>query len=317
MSKEIGVFIPTYNRADVINECISSLLNQTYRNFKIFIVDNASTDQTEQIVKSMMDNRIIYIRNNQNIGAINNFNKCIKIALEKKIEIFTIYHSDDVYSESILDNELSVLYASNEIGAVFSKMYVSELKNDKDENLEATIFNKDSFLDILLSKGTPLYCPTFMCKTEIFEKVQPFSNDYEYFGDTEFYLRLSEKYQIALLNKPLAFYRISKGQESYIQRENLFGLTEEHKYIDGLIKKRNFKDDIIKKYKQRVSKEYLSYSLESIKANLSEKVIDDKILISISYFSFSIFNKFGLIQRIIKYKFYWLIRIIAFIMGDK
>jgi len=66
----ITVFIPTYNRAHLLPRAINSVLNQTYKNFELIIVDDGSTDNTEEVVKSFSDNRIIYHKHKENRGVL-------------------------------------------------------------------------------------------------------------------------------------------------------------------------------------------------------------------------------------------------------
>ena len=75
----VTIGIPTYNRADgYLKEAIESVINQTYSNLEIIISDNCSSDDTGLVVKSFKDQRIHYYRHDENIGANNNFNFCLK-----------------------------------------------------------------------------------------------------------------------------------------------------------------------------------------------------------------------------------------------
>ena len=77
---KVTVSIPTYNRARFIGKAVDSVLAQTYKDIEILIIDNASTDDTQKIISSFDDNRIKYVKNEENIGIIGNWNKCIGLA---------------------------------------------------------------------------------------------------------------------------------------------------------------------------------------------------------------------------------------------
>ena len=64
----VSVVIPTYNRAPLIGRSIKSVLNQTYQDFEIIIVDDASTDNTKEVVSNFNDERIRYIQHEENKG---------------------------------------------------------------------------------------------------------------------------------------------------------------------------------------------------------------------------------------------------------
>ena len=78
MGKKVSILIPTYNRASLLQKCIESALMQDYDNLEIVIADNASTDDTAQMIATQFnDPRIVYFHNQQNIGLVPNFNKLL------------------------------------------------------------------------------------------------------------------------------------------------------------------------------------------------------------------------------------------------
>ncbi len=79
---DVSIGMPVYNGAQYIRQALDSLLNQDYKNFKLIISDNASTDETQDICKwyVVRDKRIKYYRNENNVGAIQNFNSVFAIS---------------------------------------------------------------------------------------------------------------------------------------------------------------------------------------------------------------------------------------------
>lgn len=82
LSPAISVCIPVYNREDYIEAAINSVLEQDFKNFELIVVDNCSTDNTKKLVKALckIDNRIIFYENDENIGMVENFNRCLDYA---------------------------------------------------------------------------------------------------------------------------------------------------------------------------------------------------------------------------------------------
>lgn len=73
--KKLAVLLPTYNAAVFLNESINSVLNQTFRNFDLYIYDDCSTDDTEEIILQYQDPRIFYLKNTTNLGIAKTLNK--------------------------------------------------------------------------------------------------------------------------------------------------------------------------------------------------------------------------------------------------
>lgn len=91
---KISVIIPTYNRGHLILNSIGSVLNQTYKNIEVLLIDDGSSDDTENIINNLEDKRIRYIKLNKNKGASNARNIGIKLASGKYI---SFQDSDDFY----------------------------------------------------------------------------------------------------------------------------------------------------------------------------------------------------------------------------
>lgn len=97
----VSVVIPTYNRAHLVGRAIQSVLNQTYQDFEIIVVDDGSTDNTEEVVKSFNDPRIRYIRHDQNRGGSAARNTGIKMA---RGEYIAFQDSDDEWLPEKLES---------------------------------------------------------------------------------------------------------------------------------------------------------------------------------------------------------------------
>ena len=89
----VTIAIPTYNRSNgYLREALGSALAQDYGALEIVVVDNASTDATPEYVRSVVDERLRYVRNEQNLGVNGNFNACLEHA---RGDYFLLLHDDD------------------------------------------------------------------------------------------------------------------------------------------------------------------------------------------------------------------------------
>ena len=76
----ISVILPAYNAEQYIKESIDSILTQSLRDFELIIINDGSLDKTEDLILSYSDNRIIYIKNEKNLGLIKTLNKGVSYA---------------------------------------------------------------------------------------------------------------------------------------------------------------------------------------------------------------------------------------------
>lgn len=216
----VSICIPTHNAEKTIMSTVRSIRNQSYQNLEILVVDNASTDNTLALLREFNDPRITIYRNAINIGAENNFSKCIQLANGEYIGIF---HADDLYMPDMVEKQVQAFRDNPTIGAVFT---MANLINSQDEvigewSLPAELRGKriyyfpEIFVSILENLNF-LICPSAMVRSEIYKKLAPF--DVERFrtsADLDMWLRILEKYPIAIFDDKMMSYRISNIHGNY------------------------------------------------------------------------------------------------------
>jgi glycosyltransferase involved in cell wall biosynthesis len=111
----LTVAIPTFNYAHFLPDAVGSIMRQGLDDFEILIVDNASEDNTEEVVRSFDNPHIRYIRNSSNVGASENGNRCVANSRGRYIKVLC---ADDVLLEGVLREQLSVLERRPEITLV-------------------------------------------------------------------------------------------------------------------------------------------------------------------------------------------------------
>ena len=115
----VSVCIPVYNTERFILDAVRSVLSQTYQDFEIVIVDNASTDRTRELLATLDDPRIRVFKNDENIGAQGNFNRAVSLARGEYVKVLC---ADDVLYPACLERQVAVLESdkSQEIAVVSS-----------------------------------------------------------------------------------------------------------------------------------------------------------------------------------------------------
>lgn len=120
MEEKVSVCIPVYNGADTILETIQSILRQTFKDFELVVVDNASTDNTVDLVKLINDDRIKIYRNERNLGCGGNLEECKKRATG---DILFYISSDDIADVNTLRKICNAFQLSEDIGIVTRPYY--------------------------------------------------------------------------------------------------------------------------------------------------------------------------------------------------
>ena len=116
-TRSVSVCLPTYNGANYIEEALRSILNQTYQDFELLIVDDGSTDATLDIVQSFSDPRIQLHRNPARLGIPANWNRCLELAGGAFVCVF---HQDDVMLPENLERKVHLLSTDETVGFVHS-----------------------------------------------------------------------------------------------------------------------------------------------------------------------------------------------------
>ncbi|MCM8788422.1 MAG: glycosyltransferase family 2 protein [Candidatus Omnitrophica bacterium] len=125
--EKVTIGIPSYNSGRNIKDCLSSVLNQTYPDIEIIVIDNGSTDNTEDIVSSFRDPRVRFHKNPENIYCYGSYNVILNLA---KADIVAIYHSDDVYQPTIVEQQVKFLQTHQNVMAVFTEANIINSKGE-------------------------------------------------------------------------------------------------------------------------------------------------------------------------------------------
>lgn len=229
----ISICIPTYNSTLFLAQTLESIAAQTYKNIEVIISDNASTDETPDIIKTYCERYgWTFYHNEVNIGAGNNFNRLIELAHG---EYIAIYHADDIYEPTIVEKSVHAFQQSQNIGLVGT---IGIAINDINQFIYPfhfpTCFESNQYLlgfdDVIngiLSNNNYeilLITPSIMVRKECYRSLGTFkiNERYKSAGDYEMWLRIANSYQICIINEQLIQYRIHAGQGSETEiRQNL------------------------------------------------------------------------------------------------
>lgn len=222
MTSLVAIKLPIYNSENTIMDSIDSLLNQTFSDFKLYIYDNCSTDNTQKLIQTFEDERIIYVKHLKNFGWNYNFDYCLNDTGE---QYTLIAHGDDIYHPNFIEYNLHFLRkSSNNVffsqGISFKSLKPNIINFDL-EKASFKSFNYTTLFESICFNGNFLYCPTLFAKTKVLVEGIGSFNGKEFGGsaDLDAWLRLSKNYTINLILTPGLFYhRITESQLSTLER---------------------------------------------------------------------------------------------------
>lgn len=210
MQELVSIIMPSYNTAQYIKESIESVQNQTYSNWELIIVDDCSTDNTDEIVESIVDERIRYIKNEKNSGAAVSRNRALR---EAKGRWIAFLDSDDLWLSDKLEKQIRFM---EENDYHFSYTNYSEI-DIKGERTGVTITGPKR----ITKRGMFNYCWPG-CLTVIYDaKVVGLIQiaDIRKNNDYAMWLKVCRKADCLLLNEDLALYR--RGREGSISTHSI------------------------------------------------------------------------------------------------
>ncbi len=209
-SELVSIIIPSYNREYIIKACIDSVLQQTYQNIEVIVVDDCSSDRTVEVVQSMEDPRISCYPLPKNRGACYARNFGVSHA---KGSLIAFQDSDDIWLSTKLDEQVKYLH-QGDYDLVFCGMdRVTESKEHFYYPSDGFDETTNAFEQILFSNRISTQC--ILMKADVFNKVQ-FDETIRKYQDWDFAIRAAESFRLGYLAKPLVISEIQANSISAV-----------------------------------------------------------------------------------------------------
>ena len=223
MKTDISIIVPIYNAERYLNRCIKSLINQTKENIEFILVNDGSTDSSEEIIKSYKDKRIKYFKNkNQGIGKTRNF------GMQKATGKYIMFLDSDDYLSTNACDELFSKAEKDNLDLVINNFYRVEEETEKKVEVIIPEFknttlkdNKRLLLDVNLAPWNKLYKRELLKKNKI-----QFVEDLKYEDDPFVVEAMDKAKKIGYIKKFLNYYVIHKNSETTVRDEKIFDIIE-------------------------------------------------------------------------------------------
>ncbi|MCY0975840.1 glycosyltransferase [Chryseobacterium wangxinyae] len=305
-TKKITVVMSVFNAEDYLKDAVESILNQSYSNFKFIIFEDASTDNSLQILEDFeeKDQRIKLIKNTENQGSkgfIINLNRGLEMA---DTEFIARMDADDISAPDRFEKQLDYLEKNKNIFMVGSDLQLIDREGNNTKLLLA--LSSDDHIKKNMLKNISMYHPVLLFRND--KKIR-YREKMQYCEDYDLYLQMmTENYSFGNINEPLLKYRVldtsmSRQQDKVIK--NLFVNKAKELYKERLEKGQDSYDSFN-------PGEYLN-----IYKNPSKNLVKKSITVSKKYYDYNGFSKMmGIYKNIGKDVFYYKNRMLL-ILGKK
>ncbi len=223
---KVSVIMPVYNGEKYLREAIESILNQTFTDFEFIIINDASKDSTEEIIMSYADDRIVYLKNEQNLGVAGTLNRGLEAA---RGEYIARIDADDIAMPERFEKQVAFMDAHPEVGVLGTDIIMF---GEDFEEREFIFSHEKEDLKAELFLKSPIAHPTVMIRNNILKMHSlKYTEKYNGFEDFALWWDIAKHGDIAVLPECLVKYRQHMGQ-----------VTKKHKsYYDNVY--RDFFDE--------------------------------------------------------------------------
>ena len=244
----ISVIMPVYNGEKYLKQSIESVIQQTYKDWELIIVNDCSTDNSRNIMQSYADtdSRIRIVDNGSNLKLPRSLNAGFREARGKYL---TWTSDDNMYKPNVLEELSRYLDYNSEIGFVYSDMDVvdASLNFIGEQSLES---DRLLYADCIGA--------SFMYRKEVIDKVGEYDPDMFLVEDYEYWIRVSKKFKIGHINKNLYIYRVHDNSLTGTRKKDinkqLYRLRKRH--MEYLI------SNVTGKYKEMLFLEMLTQNTD-------------------------------------------------------
>lgn len=202
---KISVIMPAYNAEAYIKEAIDSILGQTFRDFELIVLNDCSRDGTEKMILSYSDSRVVYLKNEQNLGVAGTLNRGLDCA---RGEYVARMDADDIALPNRLERQVAFLDTHPDVIACGSNAVLfGEVPAESSTDMPLN----DRDIRLRLALSNPFVHPTMLIRKEALQDIR-YDSSFEGREDYRMWMVMSGMGKLENLPEPLLRYRLHKGQ---------------------------------------------------------------------------------------------------------
>ena len=270
MKSNISIIVPIYNAENYLKRCIDSLVNQTYKNIEVILINDGSTDNSEKIIKEYKDKRIKYFKNkNQGIGKTRNF------GIDKSTGEYIMFCDSDDYFEINACEELIKKAEKEKLDLVICDYY-RDIDDKKQEDRiisfeNTTLKKRPSLLnEVNLSPWNKIYSSKLIKDNKI-----KFNEELKY-EDTPFVIESFDKAKkIGKVDKCLYNYVIHSNSETTVRDRRCFDILKIIDIVRTYFKDKDYALEELNKLNVRMITNYTVQQRVQIDKKVGMEFIDE------------------------------------------
>ena len=225
MKKLVSVIIPSYNHEKYICDCVMSVLNQTYKNLEVFVMDDCSTDNSFAILKKIRDKRLKVFRSKKNKGTVRTIKEITKKCNGAYVAIIG---SDDLWEKDKIEKQVDYLDKHNDVGAVFTSAEIIDENGNLYEDdcyFSHEVFKNDNIsngkrMRLFFENGNHLCHSSSLIRMNVIEKIGLYDITFRQLHDYEYWVRLINEFNIYIMDDKLVKYRRFKNFENNLSNNS-------------------------------------------------------------------------------------------------
>lgn len=218
----VDILLPCYNSAETIYQTLKSIQRQTFKNFRVVLIDNNSIDNSVRIFENFRDSRFECIHYAETVSLGDNFNRCLK---HVEADFYCIMHADDIYREDYLDVILAAMVSRPDVWLACCNANIIDEKSTEKFSIKNVIKKRMSASQNegyvgynglkWISDYNKIIAPTVMYRREVIDNVGKYNPDLKFTLDWEYYFRTLVSGGVILhINEVLFNYRIHSKQQT-------------------------------------------------------------------------------------------------------
>lgn len=262
----VSVVVPTYNRAHLIGETIQSVIDQTYPNWELIIVDDGSVDNTKNVVDRFTDNRIHYIT----IDHCGIFGKVRNTGMQKaKGDVIAFLDSDDLWTPDKLSFQISLLKQDPDSRFIFGHGEQFGQGAIPPPPME-TFYSGNVFIPLLVEERFALVVSSIMVRKEVMLSIGHLNENLIIGSDVDFFLRMASRYKGIFSNKILV--KIRKHTQNTSDRLSVESHFEHVQMVENFFKEGYLTKD---QYVFLASRQFYKLGLEQLRAKKNKQALNN------------------------------------------